>query len=91
MVVLKKARAYVFIAPVILLLGMHFIVWIQKEGGFSKKFYSKIAFMRAGNNEAAHKVWDAASQTLKETEYKESHHKVENLYDEVKRQRESQP
>ena len=28
MVVLKKARAYVFVAPVILLLGMHFIVWI---------------------------------------------------------------
>jgi hypothetical protein len=47
--------------------------------------------MRAGNNEAAHKVWDAASQTLKETEVKEAHTKTVNLYEEVKKQRESQP
>lgn len=61
---LQKARSYVLIAPAILLLGMHFIVWLQKEGGFSKKFYGKIALMRGGNNEAAAKVWDAASKTF---------------------------
>jgi len=44
---LQKARAYILLSPLILVAGMHFIIWVQKNGGFSKKFYARLSSMRS--------------------------------------------
>jgi len=66
-----KARAYLLISPLILVAGMHFIIWIQKNGGFSKKFYARITSMRGNfgsTDTSSSRVWDAAEKTFVERE-----------------------